>query len=261
MSFNLGYPRAYDGVDPTPSESARSEVAKLVVDSLQVPVATAITMIENQSVLLDAMREELEELRKELAQRPPATSVVTEEGQPESIAGSTSASLPTATGQPGVAGARRTLASAGAGHTGAPASAGSEFAETPQPATDSQSAPLNVFPQNPQPHSVPATHRPPRAAAAGPALATAFRSLDGKKVSEDLTALAHPIRLEILEFTAERAMTVRDLVEALSTGTTGQVYHHMKALTAAGWVEAEGGEYRVAPERAPQLAAILAALR
>lgn len=192
---NFDYPRAFDSVKSTQSQSTRAEVAKLVVDLLQLPVATAITMLENQSVLLDAIREELKDLRAE------ALSSATEDKNRE---------------------------------------------------RDS----LDIFPEShqPLPH---VTH----ASAASSAIATAFRALDAAKISHDLSALAHPIRLEILQLTAERAMSVRELVEALSTGTTGQVYHHMKALTSAGWVEMTDGEYHLSPDRGPQLAAILAALR
>ncbi|MGV9181870.1 ArsR/SmtB family transcription factor [Arcanobacterium canis] len=192
---DFDYPRAFDCVDSTQLRSTRAEVAKIVVDSLQLPVATAITMLENQSVLLDAMREEFKDLQAQVSNS--ATAGMNRERNP-----------------------------------------------------------LDVFPAShePLPHVA-------HASAAGSAIATAFRALDATKVSQDLNALAHPIRLEILQLTAERAMSVRELVEALSTGTTGQVYHHMKALSSAGWVEMTDGEYYLSPDRGPQLAAILAALR
>jgi hypothetical protein len=54
---------------------------------------------------------------------------------------------------------------------------------------------------------------------------------------------------------------VQDLTGLDGVGTSGQVYHHLRLLTAAGWVRAQGGgRYEVPVARTvPLLGALLAA--
>lgn len=75
-----------------------------------------------------------------------------------------------------------------------------------------------------------------------------------------LTALGHPVRLQILHAVLHGTVTVAALVEELETGTSGQVYHHMKELTAAGWLTSgKRGVYEVPAARIVPLLAILVA--
>jgi DNA-binding transcriptional ArsR family regulator len=77
-----------------------------------------------------------------------------------------------------------------------------------------------------------------------------------------LAALAHPVRLELLKMILQGKRTSQELQALAGLGTTGQLYHHLKELQAAGWLKAESrGTYRVVAERMiPLLAIVLAAL-
>lgn len=55
-------------------------------------------------------------------------------------------------------------------------------------------------------------------------------------VAARLAALGHPARLAILAAVLRGHDRTSDLADLLDLGTTGQVYHHVKALTAAGWL-------------------------
>ena len=83
-------------------------------------------------------------------------------------------------------------------------------------------------------------------------------------VTAVLDALAHPIRLRILKevLTGENS-TARELAELESMGSTGQVYHHLRALTSAGWLRpGSGGRHTVPAERVvPLLTTLLGARR
>ena len=75
-----------------------------------------------------------------------------------------------------------------------------------------------------------------------------------------LTALGHPVRLQILRGVLHGTNTVAALVESLETGTSGQMYHHLKELTATGWLASERrGVYEVPAARIVPLLAILLA--
>lgn len=77
-----------------------------------------------------------------------------------------------------------------------------------------------------------------------------------------LTALAHPIRLLLLQQVLRGAHTVGELSAHQRLGTTGQLYHHLRQLVAAGWLRAGGqGRYDVPGDRVVPLLVILAAAR
>jgi hypothetical protein len=78
-----------------------------------------------------------------------------------------------------------------------------------------------------------------------------------------LAALAHPVRLLLLREVLLGTRTTAALGEHEQLGTSGQLYHHLRQLVAAGWLRAESrGEYAVPPERVvPLLALVLAARR
>jgi len=75
-----------------------------------------------------------------------------------------------------------------------------------------------------------------------------------------LAALGHPVRLAILKALLEGKRSKADLERLEGLGTTGQLYHHLKALEEAGWVRSlERGVYGVPGERVVPLLAILTA--
>jgi DNA-binding transcriptional ArsR family regulator len=75
-----------------------------------------------------------------------------------------------------------------------------------------------------------------------------------------LAALGHPVRLALLKALLEGKRAKSDLERIEGLGTTGQLYHHLKALEEAGWVRTlERGVYGVPGERVVPLLAILSA--
>ncbi|WP_146073350.1 helix-turn-helix transcriptional regulator [Cryobacterium sp. N22] len=76
-----------------------------------------------------------------------------------------------------------------------------------------------------------------------------------------LAALGHPVRLRLLQAIATGTVAVADLAALEGVGTTGQVYHHVNQLIAAGWVYSTSrGHYGIPAERVvPLLTVILAA--
>ncbi|MBU4214719.1 MAG: helix-turn-helix domain-containing protein [Actinobacteria bacterium] len=75
-----------------------------------------------------------------------------------------------------------------------------------------------------------------------------------------LTALASPVRLRILQAVLRGVTTATALVEELGAGTSGQAYHHLRELTAAGWlVSPRRGVFEMPPARVVPLLAILVA--
>lgn len=75
-----------------------------------------------------------------------------------------------------------------------------------------------------------------------------------------LTALGHAVRLQILHAVLNGTTTASALVETLGLGTSGQVYHHLKELTTAGWlVSSKRGVYEIPAARIVPLLTILVA--
>ncbi|QFG67919.1 ArsR/SmtB family transcription factor [Ornithinimicrobium pratense] len=73
---------------------------------------------------------------------------------------------------------------------------------------------------------------------------------DLAQVAARLAALGHPARLAILAAVLRGHDRTADLAELLNLGTSGQVYHHVKALTTAGWLRpAARGQVAVPAER------------
>ncbi|WP_146340332.1 helix-turn-helix transcriptional regulator [Nesterenkonia sp. NBAIMH1] len=90
--------------------------------------------------------------------------------------------------------------------------------------------------------------------------AEAFFDSDFAERAEALSALGHPARLRIVQRLMSDADTVQDLVGTGEFGTSGQIYHHIKQLTAAGWLRSVGGgRYEVPAARVvPLLTTLLA---
>lgn len=80
--------------------------------------------------------------------------------------------------------------------------------------------------------------------------------------TERLTALAHPVRLELLRRVLAGVRTTAQLSALDVVGTSGQLYHHLNQLIAAGWLRQSGrGRYGVPAERVVPLLVILTAVR
>lgn len=76
-----------------------------------------------------------------------------------------------------------------------------------------------------------------------------------------LAALGHSVRLLLLREVVHGTRTAAELGALESLGTTGQLYHHLRQLVAAGWLRTTSrGLYSVPPERVIPLFAILAAV-
>ncbi|WP_229074464.1 helix-turn-helix domain-containing protein [Actinoplanes sp. DH11] len=78
-----------------------------------------------------------------------------------------------------------------------------------------------------------------------------------------LAALAHPARIRLLQEVLRGAATANDLIRLDGMGTSGQVYHHLRQLVAAGWLHSlGGGRYEVPAARVvPLLTTLLGARR
>ena len=80
--------------------------------------------------------------------------------------------------------------------------------------------------------------------------------------ADRLAALGHPVRLRLLHRVLSGARTAAELAADDELGTTGQLYHHLRHLVAAGWLRsAARGRYTVPPERVVPLLVILSGVR
>ncbi|SNT52062.1 ArsR/SmtB family transcription factor [Rhodococcoides kyotonense] len=89
----------------------------------------------------------------------------------------------------------------------------------------------------------------------------AILDLSVARTSEVLASLGHPVRLQIVRTLLRGPANASALQEAVELGSTGQVYHHLKALSSAGVVEQHArGEFRIAATKVvPLLVSMLAA--
>lgn len=78
-----------------------------------------------------------------------------------------------------------------------------------------------------------------------------------------LAALGHQVRLVLLQEVLRGRRTVNELGAVEGLGTSGQLYHHLRQLVAAGWLRSTGrGRYEVPATRVvPLLVAIAVAQR
>ncbi|MBL7260266.1 helix-turn-helix domain-containing protein [Paractinoplanes lichenicola] len=77
-----------------------------------------------------------------------------------------------------------------------------------------------------------------------------------------LAALGHPARLRLLVRLLTEAGTAHDLMAVEGIGTSGQVYHHLRQLVAAGWLHTVGGgRYEVPVARVVPLLTTLLGVR
>ncbi|NHN28577.1 ArsR family transcriptional regulator [Paenibacillus sp. S3N08] len=86
-------------------------------------------------------------------------------------------------------------------------------------------------------------------------------NLDGEKMAKILSALGNKQRLDILRSVIKGPVAGTELVEKLNMGTTGQLYHHIKALMGADLLvqEERGGSYSLPSHRVLPVLLLLAA--
>ncbi|QSB13137.1 winged helix-turn-helix transcriptional regulator [Natronosporangium hydrolyticum] len=85
---------------------------------------------------------------------------------------------------------------------------------------------------------------------------------DWSPAAATLAALGHSVRLLLLREILQGRRTAAELTEVEGLGTTGQLYHHLRALSGAGWLRTTGrGHYSVPPERVVPLLVVLTAAR
>ncbi|MFC7304015.1 ArsR/SmtB family transcription factor [Streptomyces monticola] len=83
---------------------------------------------------------------------------------------------------------------------------------------------------------------------------------DWADAAESFAALGQPVRLRLLREILGGRCTAAELAGLDGTGTTGQIYHHLRQLTAAGWLRAAArGRYEVPAERVVPLLVMLTA--
>jgi DNA-binding transcriptional ArsR family regulator len=85
---------------------------------------------------------------------------------------------------------------------------------------------------------------------------------DWPSIAESFAALGHPVRLRLLREIIGGLRTAAELAELDEIGTTGQIYHHLRQLTGAGWLHTTGrGRYEIPPGRVVPLLVVLSAAR
>ena len=83
---------------------------------------------------------------------------------------------------------------------------------------------------------------------------------DWDTAATTFAALGHPVRVRLLREVLLGRATTAELVELDALGTSGQVYHHLRQLTAAGWLRAVSrGHWEVPVERVVPLLVLVAA--
>ena len=83
---------------------------------------------------------------------------------------------------------------------------------------------------------------------------------DWDAASPMLAALGHPARLRLMRAVLSGQIRNADLSELPGVGSTGQLYHHLRELVAAGWLSPAGrGSHRIPAKRMVPLLTILAA--
>ncbi|MGA8115058.1 MAG: ArsR family transcriptional regulator [Actinocatenispora sp.] len=75
-----------------------------------------------------------------------------------------------------------------------------------------------------------------------------------------LAALGQPVRLTLLREILRGTRTASKLQEIEGLGTSGQIYHHLRQLVAAGWLRSAGrGQFEVPATRIVALLIVIAA--
>ncbi|WP_151478952.1 ArsR/SmtB family transcription factor [Streptomyces albicerus] len=85
---------------------------------------------------------------------------------------------------------------------------------------------------------------------------------DWSEAAEAFAALGHAMRLRLLREILGGRRTATELTELDDVGTSGQIYHHLRQLTAAGWLQSAGrGRYVIPAGRVVPLLVALATAR
>ncbi|MEU9705535.1 helix-turn-helix domain-containing protein [Streptomyces sp. NPDC047981] len=85
---------------------------------------------------------------------------------------------------------------------------------------------------------------------------------DWAEAADSFAALGHPVRLRLLREILGGRRTAAELADLAEIGTTGQIYHHLRQLTGAGWLHTTGrGRYEVPAARVVPLLVVLTAAR
>lgn len=85
---------------------------------------------------------------------------------------------------------------------------------------------------------------------------------DWSAYATQLDALAHPVRLTLLQLIHSGVRSTAELAAQDELGTTGQLHHHLRALLNAGWlVSTARGHYQIPATRVVPLLVILLAAR
>ncbi|GHG33589.1 ArsR/SmtB family transcription factor [Streptomyces zaomyceticus] len=85
---------------------------------------------------------------------------------------------------------------------------------------------------------------------------------DWAGTAESFASLGHPVRLRLLREILGGRRTAAELADLEEIGTTGQIYHHLRQLTGAGWLRTVGrGRYEVPGARVVPLLVVLTAAR
>lgn len=81
-----------------------------------------------------------------------------------------------------------------------------------------------------------------------------------QELSKAIAALGHPVRLRLLQLILTGTRSAAELQSVEGLGTSGQLYHHLRQLIAAGWlVQAARGHYAVPGDRVIPLLVLLTA--
>ncbi|WP_156723473.1 ArsR/SmtB family transcription factor [Streptomyces apocyni] len=82
------------------------------------------------------------------------------------------------------------------------------------------------------------------------------------EAAEAFAALGHPVRMRLLREIVGGRRTVAELTDLEGVGTSGQIYHHLRQLTSAGWLHSTGrGKYEVPVTRVVPLLVAIATTR
>src|SRR5262245_31623593 len=82
---------------------------------------------------------------------------------------------------------------------------------------------------------------------------------DWSAFAASFAALGHRVRLELLRALLRGVREVAELQRLPGLGTSGQLYHHLRQLQAAGWIrQLQRNHYAVVPDRTVAVLVILA---
>lgn len=91
---------------------------------------------------------------------------------------------------------------------------------------------------------------------------TGLLESDWTDLAPTLSALSHPVRLELLRQVLLGVRTTAALAEVGTLSSTGQLHHHLRQLVSGGWLRQSGrGSYEVPATRVVPLLVTLTAVQ